>query len=368
MPDWVSWLRLLCTPGLGPVSIGKLIAAFGDPATACDASAAQWQSLGLDRLRAQLLTADAPSVTQAHDWLSSDPRHHLLNLLDPDYPPLLKAIDNPPAALFVVGARGLLCAPQLGVVGARTATPQGLDNARQFSAELARRGVVITSGLALGIDGAAHQGALDQKGGTIAVCGTGLDRVYPARHKHLAHAILAEGGVLISEYLPGTPAKTENFPRRNRIIAGLSLGILVVEASPQSGSLITAKLGADQGREIFAIPGSIHNPLARGCHALIRQGAKLVENVDDIFIELQPKLHEWVNVQAATQPASPTPAVTTNPESQRVLQALGEEILGIDDLVRLTGLPAAQVHQCLLMLELDGHVGSSVSGFQRRHP
>jgi DNA processing protein len=239
------------------------------------------------------------------------------------------------------------------MVGARSASAQGLENAQAFAAELARCGLTITSGLALGIDAAAHRGALAADGFTVAVCGNGLDRVYPARNKELAHAIAARG-LLISEFPTGTPPQAEHFPRRNRIISGLALGVLVVEAARESGSLITARLAGEQGREVFAIPGSIHNPLARGCHALIREGAKLVETVEDIFSELGPLL------PAARAAAAPDGAAATpqDPVQARVLAALGFETLAMDHLVGRLGLPVEQIGAALLALELEGLVAA----------
>lgn len=296
------------------------------------------------------------------------------------YPEPLRHIQDAPAVLYIRGAPALLARPQVAIVGSRNATRGGLDHARQFAGALAERGYAVTSGLAQGIDGAAHAGALAAGGDTIAVVGTGADVVYPSAHRQLTGQII-EHGVLVSEYPPGTGPKAGHFPRRNRIISGLSRGILVVEAGLRSGSLITARLALEQGREVFAIPGSIHNPLARGCHSLIRQGAKLVETVDDIEEELEA----WWNRSPAgttrTPPAgagtSPQPELFTSaPESpaapahleQReiaVLQALGYDPRSTDQLCVATGLPADQLMQSLLLLEMDGLVESAPGGYLR---
>ena len=296
-------------------------------------------------------------------WLQQ-PGCHLLTLADPAYPLLLKQIPDPPPLLYVQGDPARLSQPQLAIVGSRNPTPSGIANAREFAACLARAGLTITSGLAVGIDGAAHQGALEH-GQTLAIAGTGLDRVYPARHKALAHRILA-GGALVSEYPPGTQAKPENFPRRNRIISGLSVGTLVVEATPRSGSLITARLALEQGREVFAIPGSIHNPQARGCHALIREGAKLVESAKDIIEELGSLL-------ASLTPASDLPAsleqadaAGLEPEYQKLLESMGFDPISVDQLISRTGLTPESVSSMLLLLELDGHVSSAPGGYYSR--
>jgi len=236
---------------------------------------------------------------------------HILTLHDPAYPALLKEIADPPPLLFVRGDPAVLSRPQLGIVGSRNPTPGGRSLAEDFARSLSRCGLVVTSGMALGIDAAGHRGALRGGGTTLAVAGTGPDRIYPARHRDLARAIV-EQGAIISEFAPGTPALPSNFPRRNRIISGLSLGVLVVEAACRSGSLITARLAAEQGREVFALPGSIHNPLARGCHHLIRQGAKLVEDIEDIVEELGPLAavisHRSGDGEAGDKPAETLPA------------------------------------------------------------
>ncbi|NHZ69869.1 MAG: DNA-protecting protein DprA, partial [Thermotogales bacterium] len=290
----------------------------------------------------------------------------LLTCLDPGYPALLKEIPDPPALLFVHGDPDYLNQPQLAVVGSRNPSHDGAALAREFSAHLASSGLTITSGLATGIDGAAHQGALQAGGGTVAVTGTGLDRVYPAKHRQLAHQI-AENGALVSEFPPGTLPLPENFPRRNRIISGLSLGTLVVEAALRSGSLITAHAALEQGREVFAIPGSIHNPLARGCHALIREGAKLVETGDHILEELASLV--TLCLSQANDGVTPKSAagISENPanldaEYFNLLDLMGYEPVSVDQLVQRSGLTPEQVSSMLLLLELENHVNSSPGG------
>lgn len=364
-----AWLRLIRAEALGNAAALRLVGHFGSAQAAVDASPAAWLRAGVER-GSPPPGADDPQVQADLAWLAGAGNRHLVHWNHPAYPERLRGIVNPPLALFVVGDPGLLAQPQLAIVGSRAATPQGLDNARAFAAELARRGLIVTSGLALGIDGAAHQGALDGGGATLAICGTGLDRVYPARHKALAHALVERGGALVSELAPGAGARREHFPRRNRLIAGLSLGTLVVEASRESGSLITARLAAEQGREVFAIPGSIHNPLAKGCHRLIREGAKLVESVDDVLLELAPQLTAWLHGQPASPPPGERPA-TSEPagldaQSARLLSLLSDAPVGIDDLVAASGLPVELVNILLTQLELLGRVAGHAGGYQRR--
>ncbi|MCR8914224.1 DNA-protecting protein DprA [Marinobacter panjinensis] len=286
----------------------------------------------------------------------------ILTLADADYPEPLKHIQDPPLVLYLRGDRTLLGREQIGIVGSRNATRAGLEHARAFAAALGRKGLLVTSGMALGVDGAAHSGALDAGFPTVAVIGNGVDQPYPYRHRSLSERIVAEG-VIVSEYPPGTSARAGHFPRRNRIISGLSRGILVVEAGLKSGSLITARLALEQGREVFAIPGSVHNPLARGCHDLIRQGAKLVETVDDICEELGA----WWSTQGQDGAPTPKSLVTAGLDSREiaVLEALGYDPQSTDDLCSVTGLPADQLMQSLLLLELQGLVDSAPGGFQR---
>lgn len=356
-----AWLRLVRAPGVGPVLGARLLSAFGSPQAVLDASAAAWQKAGLPRsLHAGLSKIDDASIASDEQWLQGEGRG-LIVLGDPRYPERLQEIAAPPLALFYQGDAELLRQPQLAIVGARAATAAGLETAKGFASELARRGLVVTSGLALGIDGAAHRGALEANGKTVAVCATGLDRVYPARHRTLAHEISANG-VLISEFSPGTPPLPEHFPRRNRLISGLSLGVLVVEAAPESGSLITARLALEQGREVFAIPGSIHAPQSRGCHALIRQGAKLTETVHDVLEELHGFMHD----EAAFAVTNVSPQPKLEPMQQRVLDALGFDSASFDDLVERTSLPLENLSSALLALELQGWVGVLPGGTYQR--
>lgn len=282
-------------------------------------------------------------------WLDEKPgRRHVVAVGDARFPDALLQTADPPNLLWIEGDIALLAWPSIAIVGSRNATPQGLENARAFAAHLGRQGFAIVSGLALGIDGAAHAGALDAGAATVAVIGCGVDVVYPLRHRALAARIAAEGA-LVSELPLGTPALAAHFPQRNRIIAGLARGTLVVEAAVQSGSLITARLAAEANREVFAIPGSIHSPQARGCHALIKQGAKLVDRADDILEELGAPAPTTV---AATAPAGPTPRGREDP----LLEALGHDPIGLDALVARTGESAGTLAAKLLELELAGRV------------
>lgn len=291
--------------------------------------------------------------------------NHLITLHNPLYPAQLREIHDPPPILFVTGDPEVLSTPQLAIVGSRNPSASGKENAREFAFHLAKSGITITSGLAIGIDGACHTGALEADGLTIAVTGTGLDRVYPASQHQLAHAV-AESGAIVSEFPPGTEARASNFPRRNRIISGLSLGTLVVEAAEKSGSLITARLASEQGREVFAIPGSIHNPLARGCHRLIRQGAKLVETAGDILEELAPLIG---NIKAPLEKERDDSSATESnlaPEYQKLLECMGYDPLQMDLIIDRSGLTPEEVSSMLILLELEGHVSSAPGGIYCR--
>ena len=284
----------------------------------------------------------------------------LIAISDADFPPLLKQIPDPPVALFVRGDAGLLASPQLAMVGSRNPSVEGRRNAEEFAAYLSRCGLTIVSGMALGIDAASHRGALKAGGPTLAVWGTGLDRPYPPRNTDLAEEIAARG-LLVSEFPPGTPPLPTHFPRRNRIISGLAVGTLVVEAASRSGSLITARLASEQGREVFAIPGSIHNPMARGCHRLLREGAKLVESAADILEELAPLLKlELPAADTAAEGVSAAPP--EDPEYRLLLNSLDFAPTSVDSLVERTGLTPDVVSSMLLMLELQGHVEASPGG------
>ncbi len=324
---------------------------------------------GLDaRARQGLREAAALAPDADLEWLAQ-PGHHLITRADPRYPERLKPIADAPIALYVAGDPGLLDQPQIAIVGSRNPTPGGERNAFEFARHLAGCGLVITSGLALGIDGAAHRGALAAEAPTIAVTATGLDLVYPARHRSLAHQI-AEHGALISEFPIGTRVRAGLFPRRNRIISGLALGVLVVEAALGSGSLITARLAGEQGREVFAIPGSIHNPLARGCHQLIREGARLVESAHDLFEELAPQLQACLKPSAAAPQAPATEPAPTSADDEygHLLEAMGHDPVSADELVARTGLAPEAVSSMLLLLELEGRVSPVPGGRFVRQP
>ena len=311
---------------------------------------------------------DPAQVQQELDWLAL-PQSHVVTLGDSDYPSLLREIADAPFLLFLRGERDVLLEPQIAVVGSRNPTPGGCDNAREFARALSEAGLTITSGLALGVDACAHRGALEAGGRTIAVAATGLDRVYPARHRDLAHEIVAQGAI-VSEFPLGSPPKREHFPRRNRIISGLSVGVVVVEAALQSGSLITARLGTEQGREVFAIPGSIHSPLARGCHALIRQGAKLVETARDILEELGPLVSAQVagsgpNSNRSSAAVSDT-AAGDGREFAAVLPYFGHDPVNIDTLVERSGLTPDAISSMLLQMELHGLIEVCPGGKYQR--
>ncbi len=298
---------------------------------------------------------------------AQQPNHHLILLDDLRYPPLLKSTHNAPPALMVMGNPALLLDPQLAIVGSRQMTAYGRDIAFEFAKHLAQSGLTITSGLAAGIDTQAHQGALAGNGHTIAVLGTGIDQVYPAQNLTLAHDI-AQHGCLVSCFPLGMRPDKTTFPQRNRIITGLSLGVLIVEAAMQSGSLVSARLAMEQGREVFAIPGSIHNPMSKGCHHLLQQGAKLVQSSDDIFQELQAYLHAQLELPmvTTTAPLTDTPVAPLDPDYQTVLQEISSDPLPIDIIIERTGMPSNIVSSILLMLEMQNYIESTVSGYVRR--
>lgn len=355
--EFSAWLRLLDTPGIGRESARALLVRFGSAEAVIGASTAA---------RASVVTAGAASALErlpdhfearrnaAWGWLNAGDgeARDVIVVGDARYPQLLLESADPPLLLYARGRIELLQAPAIAIVGSRNPTAQGLDNARAFATHLSRAGWLVVSGLALGIDGAAHEGGLDGGSGTIAVVGTGLDRIYPSRHRALTGRIAADG-LVISEFAIGTPALPEHFPIRNRIIAGLGRGTLVVEAALQSGSLITARLAAESGRDVFAIPGSIHSPLSRGCHALIKQGAKLVDSAADIVDELPPLASENTSAQPETAaPAAPATAARKDP----ILEALGFDPIGLDALIARTGRSASELSAKLLDLELQGRV------------
>jgi DNA processing protein len=370
------WLIALRTPGLGAVGLRERLATargrideavnqLRRHAAALDARAPAW----LEQPDEAQLAADLA-------WLAM-PGHRLLRYTDADFPPQLETVAQPPAALFLSGDASLVLHPQVAIVGARSASTAGKTNAHNFARSLAQAGFVVTSGLADGIDAAAHEAALDAGQPTIAVIGTGPDLVYPRKHRALSARVEAQG-LLVSEFPPGTAARADHFPRRNRIIAGLSLGTLVIEAGLQSGSLITARLAAEQAREVFAVPGSIHNPLARGCHRLIRDGARLVEHASEIVESLAPAARalgvelaqrlEQATAMPGQGPRAAAQGWRADPEYQRLLEALGHDPAALDELVMRTGQAAAVLSSMLLMLELEGCVEGLPGGRYQRLP
>ncbi len=357
--ELAAWLRLLRTPGVGTESARKLLAAFGLPQEIFEHDGAAWQAVvGTRAARALGTVPEAidAEVDRLQAWLGEDAGRHVLTLGDALYPAELLQMADPPLMLYVQGDVQALHHPRrLAMVGSRNPTPQGEANAKQFAQALGEAGVCVVSGLAMGVDGAAHEGALQAGAFTIAVVGTGLDRVYPKRHLSLAHRICDQGAI-VSEYPLGTPPLAAHFPQRNRIIAGLSQGTLVVEAAVQSGSLITARLAAEQGREVFAIPGSIHSPQARGCHALIRQGAKLVESAQDILEDLH---------LVPARLADPGLDIETEGEDS-LLEAMGYDPVSLDALQARTGLGTAHLQARLLELELQGDVSRLPGGLLQR--
>ncbi len=344
---------------MGPDGVRRLLDAFGHPCAILSAPRARLAALVGERLAEAIRQ---PVAEDQHrptlDWLAQAD-NHLVPITHPDYPEQLRTLPDPPPLLYVKGALALLKRPMLAIVGSRNATPQGCRDAAAFAQALASAGLTIVSGLALGIDTAAHQGAL-ASGTSVAVVGTGLDRVYPARNRELAHRLAAQGAI-VSEFPLGTPPRPGQFPRRNRIISGLALGVLVVEATLDSGSLITARLAAEQGREVFALPGSIHSPLSKGCHRLIREGAKLVESVDDILDELR---WQW----RAPMPTATPPNAGAQSETEVLLALMGNDPISLDKLHSLSGLTVDTLSAMLLALELDGHIASLPGGlYQRLH-
>ena len=383
-----AWLRLALSPGIGNTTARKLLSAFGSAQAIFEQSSLALRELGSDKLARSLRSEPLGLAAQLQttlDWLQAGSDRHIAVLGDAGYPAVLLDIEDPPLMLYMLGTlasrahlANFLIANSIAIVGSRNPTPQGEINARQFAKAFGSVGICVVSGLALGIDGAAHDGAMLGGGETIAVVGTGLDRVYPKKHLDLAHRI-ARQGMIISEFPLGTPPLTANFPKRNRIISGLSRGTLVVEAALQSGSLITARLAAEQGKEVFAIPGSIHSPQSRGCHALIKQGAKLVEVAQDVLEELRP-----VRASGAVPEQSQAPqggdesadAVDSidsvdsgdsgKPKEDPLLAALGFDVSSLDALQARTGLDTAHLQAQLLALELDGQVARLPGGlFQR---
>lgn len=355
--DLESWLRLSLTPGLTEGALRKLLVAFGTPHHVLSASSAALSKLVSPDVAAAIRSggADPDRVSAVETWLQ-DAANRVLTLGDAGYPKAWLQLPDPPCLIYVKGRAELLNCEALAIVGSRNATPQGLANAESFARTLSDAGLTIASGLALGIDAAAHRGGLAGQASSVAVVGTGLDIVYPARNRDLARQIAAHG-VIVSELPLGTPALGSNFPRRNRLISGLARGCLVVEAAQQSGSLITARLANEQGKEVFAIPGSIHSPLSKGCHLLIKQGAKLVESAQDILEELRLPLRS----------GSPPPgACAADAQAQALLDRLGFDPCDIDTLCARCDLTSDVVSSLLTQLELEGLVAALPGGRYQR--
>lgn len=368
------WLALNRAPLVGAVTFRQLLQRFGNPQAVFLATHRDWLSAGLKPKTIDYLNNPDWQAIEEVDiaWLQQ-PNNYLLTLDHPQYPSYLRDIHGAPPILYAHGQLEVLQSPQVAIVGTRKPSKQGYDLAKDFASHITQAGFVVTSGLAMGIDEAAHWGAIAVNGKTIAVTGTGLDRVYPAKNHQLAHTI-AQQGLLLSEFPLKTPAHSENFPRRNRIISGMTLGTLVIEANLRSGSLITARLAAEQGRDVFAVPGSIHHNLSRGCHALIKEGAKLVESANDVIEELL--------IHIPIQPVTYTPSHSTpsnkkvdesnkldelDPQYKTLYDCMGANPISIDDLVDVSQLSVGEISSMLLILELQGLVSSQAGGLYIRN-
>jgi DNA processing protein len=349
--DTLAWLGLTLVPGVSWRMQHALLAAFGSPHAVAAAAMGDLRAVVDERAAAALAKgADQALVEASMAWLSCA-GHHLVTLADEDYPRALLEAGQAPCALYAQGRRELLNVPAFAIVGSRNATPQALRDAQAFARALSDAGLCVVSGLALGIDAAAHRGGLEGRSSSIAVMGTGPDRVYPAANRKLAREI-AQTGCVLTEFPVGTAATAPNFPRRNRLISGLSRGVLVVEAAMQSGSLITARCAADQGRDVFAVPGSIHSALSKGCHALIRDGAKLVESAEDILVELgMGRPEEKAKASAPHHP---------------LLQLMGFAPISFDQMVERTGLSASELSSRLSHLEIEGRIEALAGGWFQR--
>jgi DNA processing protein len=357
-----SWLRFTLVPDLGSAAQRRLLTALGSPEDALAASPATLERVvGREATLALKRGPDPERIASALSWLEGDGAR-LLSLADPDYPQALLQIADPPVVLYARGHVELLRQPALAIVGSRNPTPGGVADADAFAEALSNAGLTIVSGLALGIDAAAHRGGLAGAGSSIAVLGTGVDRVYPARNRDLAQRLSGEG-LMVSEFALGTPASAQNFPRRNRIISGLARGCLVIEAALRSGSLITARQALEQGREVFAVPGSIHSPLSKGCHWLIKQGAKLVESAQDVLEELQLERHAAPSGDAGSAERS---AGALDSAAQALLNAMGYHPVDLDLLCARTGLTPDAASAMLLRLELDGFISRLPGGMYQR--
>jgi len=353
------WIALSQIQGLGNASLYQLLTKFGSPDKIFSISIKQLREVVSDAVALKINQGiDIDAIQPTLDWLQKE-NTHLVTLADIDYPQRLLQISNPPAILYAIGGLHWLNQPSIAMVGSRNATPQGEKNAENFAQNLCDQGLCIVSGMALGIDGAAHRGALKSNGATIAAVGTGLDIVYPAKHRALAHKI-AERGLIISEFALSTPFRAQNFPRRNRIISGLSLGCLVVEANIGSGSLITAHLATEQGREVFAIPGSIHSPVSKGCHQLIKQGAKLVESSTDIMEELKNLMPTHSSNGSLAQMGK------TGLETNAILACMGFDPIDFESLLDASGLTTEALSSMLMLLELEGKITAITGGSYQR--
>jgi len=368
--DAAALLRLLAS-GIRASAIRRLLDSHGSAQGVLAAGPRDWASHGLDsQACASLRNPDAVALARGERWLES-PGRQLIGWQQFEYPPLLRRIPSPPAMLFVAGDAGLLWRPSVAIVGSRAATPGGCANAAAFASALSQAGLCVVSGLAAGIDAAAHVATLDNNGSTLAVLGTGPDVPYPPRHRSLLDRVATHGAV-ISEHLPGTGPLRQHFPSRNRILAGLSLGCVVIEAAERSGALITARLAAEVGREVFALPGSIHNPMARGCHRLIREGASLVESPAEVLDVLAPLAVDLARALRGSLEASPGPPpssvpgpVMDGPHYHRLWEALGHDPTGMDELSERSGLTASDLSAMLLVLELEGRVAAEHGRYSR---
>jgi DNA processing protein len=376
--DHEALLRLMAVGG-GSAARRALLEQHPTPRAALEAGARAWRAAGLDEAQVRALgDTDHDDMPQrALAWLAGGD-HHLLGWHDPDYPALLRRIASPPLALFVAGDPALLWHPAVAVVGSRSPSAGGRDNARDFARALAASGLCVASGLAAGIDTAAHEAALDADGITVAVLGSGIDVPFPRANTAL-HARIAAHGAVVSEHPPGTEPRREHFPSRNRIIAGLALGVLVIEAAERSGALITARMASEAGRDVFAVPGSIHNPMARGCHRLIRDGAALVQDVGEVIAALAPLAAELGDALRSrlADPSSGAGTVagaaleassTLDPDYHRLWEALGHDPTGMDRLAERTGLTTAELSSMLLVMELEGRVAVEHGRYSRKHP
>jgi DNA processing protein len=360
-PGLASWLQLTLTPGIGAAAIRSMLRQFGLPQNVVDRKRSELAAYVAPAALESMASAQVrDAVAHALDWAAA-PDHFIVTLADAAYPRALLEIPDPPSLLYAAGRLELLQRPSLAIVGSRNATAQGESNAETFAKAFSEAGLTIVSGLAMGIDAAAHRGGLAGPGSTVAVLGTGIDVVYPRRNAQLA-AQIAERGLLVSEFSLGTAPAAHNFPKRNRLISGLARGCLVVEAASASGSLITARTAADQGREVFAIPGSIHSPLSRGCHALIKSGAKLVESAQDVLDELSGfRRSGYASTAAHATPEDEQPATDGG-----LLAHMGHDPVDIDALCTRASMTAEQVSSELLRLELDGRVTALPGGLYQR--